>query len=51
MTSARGGPSSPTHTDHDEQTTRHYLLLAARLQLAVTGGSDFHGDESHGGEP
>jgi len=31
------------HSDHDEDTTRRYLLLALRLGLAVTGGSDFHG--------
>jgi len=37
------------HTDHDSQATRHYLALAARLNLAVTGGSDYHGDDSHGG--
>lgn len=37
------------HTDHDADATVHYLGLAARLDLAVTGGSDYHGDESHGG--
>jgi predicted metal-dependent phosphoesterase TrpH len=36
------------HTDHDAAATRHYLDLAAHLQLLVTGGSDYHGDESHG---
>jgi len=36
------------HSDHDARTTAHYLEIARRLGLAVTGGSDFHGDESHG---
>ncbi len=36
------------HTDHDALATRHYLALADRLGLAVTGGSDYHGDPSHG---
>lgn len=33
------------HSDHDAQTERRYLDMAAALDLAVTGGSDFHGDE------
>ena len=37
------------HTDHDRAATDRYLALAARLRLSVTGGSDFHGDDSHGG--
>jgi predicted metal-dependent phosphoesterase TrpH len=36
------------HTDHDQATTRRYLNVANRLGLAVTGGSDYHADESHG---
>jgi len=36
------------HSDHDEADTAHYLDLADRLGLKVSGGSDFHGDESHG---
>jgi predicted metal-dependent phosphoesterase TrpH len=36
------------HSDHDEPTTEHYLSTATRLGLAVTGGSDYHADESHG---
>jgi predicted metal-dependent phosphoesterase TrpH len=36
------------HTEHSEATARHYLGLAARLEVAVTGGSDFHGDMTHG---
>lgn len=31
------------HTDHDAQAIAHYVSLAARLDLALTGGSDFHG--------
>ena len=36
------------HSYHDAAATGHYLALAGRLKLLVTGGSDFHGDESHG---
>jgi predicted metal-dependent phosphoesterase TrpH len=36
------------HSDHDASTTRHYLALAERLKLLVTGGSDYHGDDTHG---
>jgi predicted metal-dependent phosphoesterase TrpH len=36
------------HTDHDDIATDRYLQMAARLGLAVSGGSDYHGDESHG---
>ncbi|MBI3400637.1 MAG: PHP domain-containing protein [Acidobacteria bacterium] len=36
------------HTRHDADATAHYRAMAERLQLAVSGGSDFHGDESHG---
>ena len=32
------------HSSHDEATQRHYLDLAQGCNLAVTGGSDFHGD-------
>jgi predicted metal-dependent phosphoesterase TrpH len=39
------------HPDHDGQTTDRYRTLAARLGMLVTGGSDFHGDPSHGWEP
>ena len=34
------------HTDHDEATTAELLEVAARRALLVTGGSDFHGDDS-----
>lgn len=40
------------HSDHDASATRRYLAIAARLGLEVTGGSDYHADESHGpGDP
>lgn len=32
------------HSDHDAETTQHYLALAERYGLAVSGGSDYHGD-------
>lgn len=34
------------HTDHDEQTTAHYLAWGTRAGLAVSGGSDYHGESS-----
>jgi 3',5'-nucleoside bisphosphate phosphatase len=36
------------YTEHDEAQTAHYLAMAARLRLAVTGGSDYHADGGHG---
>ena len=36
------------HPRHDTAATARYLALAGRLGLAVTGGSDFHGDHTHG---
>lgn len=36
------------HSDHDETATARYVSLAAELNLAVTGGSDYHGDPDHG---
>ena len=39
------------HPDHDKTSTERYRALAARLKLLATGGSDFHGDPSHGWEP
>ena len=32
------------HSDHDQEAERRYRDLAARFGLAVSGGSDFHGD-------
>jgi 3',5'-nucleoside bisphosphate phosphatase len=36
------------HTDHDPEATSRYLAEAKRLNLAVSGGSDYHADDSHG---
>jgi len=32
------------HSDHNEEQTAFYLEMAARYGMAVSGGSDFHGD-------
>lgn len=37
------------HPSHGSATERRLLALAERLQLAVTGGSDWHGDTDLGG--
>jgi predicted metal-dependent phosphoesterase TrpH len=39
------------HSDHDEAAVRRYHAMATELGLLMTGGSDFHGDPSHGIEP
>ena len=31
------------HSDHTDDQTRHYIDLAKRLGLVITGGSDYHG--------
>jgi len=36
------------HTDQNAAETARYLDLAQHLGLAVSGGSDYHADESHG---
>jgi predicted metal-dependent phosphoesterase TrpH len=36
------------HSRHDAGATAKYLQLATRFKLVVTGGSDYHGDPSHG---
>ena len=36
------------HSEHDGLTATRYLEMAARLGLAVSGGSDYHGDLTHG---
>ena len=36
------------HSEHDAAETMRYLDLARRLGLALSGGSDYHGDPSHG---
>ena len=33
------------HSDHDAGAQSHYLRVAAQCGLAVSGGSDFHGDD------
>jgi predicted metal-dependent phosphoesterase TrpH len=35
------------HSDHDAKTTEHYLGIARTHDLAVSGGSDYHGEEGH----
>lgn len=35
------------HSDHDAAAERHYRGLAATLGVAVSGGSDFHGESAH----
>jgi predicted metal-dependent phosphoesterase TrpH len=35
------------HSDHDRATEDRYRHLAAELGLAVSGGSDYHGDVGH----
>lgn len=35
------------HSDHDPLAEARYRRLAARLGLALSGGSDFHADPSH----
>ncbi len=36
------------HSEHDAIATRRYLNMAEDVGLAVSGGSDYHADESHG---
>jgi 3',5'-nucleoside bisphosphate phosphatase len=39
------------HSDHDLAGVSKYAEVAGHLGLLITGGSDFHGDPSHGIEP
>ena len=39
------------HSDHDKETVERYDRMASELGLLMTGGSDFHGDPTHGIEP
>jgi predicted metal-dependent phosphoesterase TrpH len=39
------------HSDHDEAAVHRYHNMASELGLLMTGGSDFHGDPTHGIEP
>ncbi len=36
------------HSEHDAETSAHYVRLAGAHGLAVSGGSDYHGDADHG---
>lgn len=36
------------HSEHLLEDTERYRAMARRLGLALTGGSDFHGDPAHG---
>ena len=36
------------HSEHDSTATSRYLAMAASMGIAVSGGSDFHGDPTHG---
>jgi predicted metal-dependent phosphoesterase TrpH len=36
------------HSEHDSAATARYLAAASTLGVAVSGGSDFHGDPMHG---
>lgn len=36
------------HSEHDTTATARYLAMASTSGIAVSGGSDFHGDPSHG---
>jgi 3',5'-nucleoside bisphosphate phosphatase len=39
------------HPDHNPSLVSHYVDIARKLNLLLTGGSDFHGDPLHGREP
>ena len=39
------------HSDHAAETVERYRVMARELDLLATGGSDFHGDPSHGVKP
>jgi len=39
------------HSDHDDRMVQGYVAIARRLDLLVSGGSDFHGVPEHGLEP
>ena len=36
------------HSDHDTLMIANYLSIAKRLNLGISGGSDYHADEAHG---
>jgi predicted metal-dependent phosphoesterase TrpH len=37
------------HAEHDAAATARYLLIARDLGVGVSGGSDYHASETHGG--
>jgi len=39
------------HSNHDDAAARRYRSIADHLGLSVSGGSDYHADESHGAAP
>ncbi|MEQ1572904.1 MAG: PHP domain-containing protein [Vicinamibacterales bacterium] len=39
------------HSDHDAELVARYARRARELGMLMTGGSDYHGDPSHGREP
>jgi predicted metal-dependent phosphoesterase TrpH len=39
------------HSAHDEEATQRYLDVAGQLGLLVTGGSDYHADDTHAPHP
>ena len=38
------------HSKHDAAATSYYLAMASAMGVAVSGGSDYHGDSTHGPE-
>jgi predicted metal-dependent phosphoesterase TrpH len=36
------------HSEHDSAATARYVAMASAMGVAVSGGSDFHGDPTHG---
>jgi len=38
------------HSKHDRAATARYLSMAERFNIAVSGGSDYHADDGHGGQ-
>ena len=49
MIDAGLGALEAYHSNHDGATSAKYVQMARDLGLAVTGGSDFHGDGMHRG--
>ena len=35
------------HSDHDDRTAARYQAKAQELGLGMSGGSDYHADQSH----